>query len=227
MGCNFPDTKRRQARKSRSIAVGAHHKEPKSRYRITPDTIQNRTLDIIFHTPKLCKPILASDNSGMDCLDLIEYFPETDDPWPQQEELELFSFGTATEHLVTLIQKSQKSLRVLFEGNDARNWDRCFWLSTSFPALETVIFDDYIEFPVIPEDVSDDDSVGLTAGFEPIACNKRECRELVVSYSGPGICDALGILAKTVKLRPWWRGEERNMSIQRLRYLCRATRTVA
>lgn len=87
-----------------------------------------------------------------------------------------------------------------------------FWtLSASFPALETVIFDelrfgyDYVEFPVIPEGASDDDSVGLIAGFEPIEYYKWEgpCRESVVSYSGPGIHGALGTLARTVRIRPW------------------------
>lgn len=107
------------------------------------------------------------------------------------------------------------TLRVMTLATDQNQLRQMFLtLSTSFPALETVIFDElrsgwtrynYVEFPVIPEGASDDDSVGLIAGFEPIAYDKLEgqCRESVVSYSGPGIYDALGILAKTGKIRPW------------------------
>lgn len=89
MGSNSPYLKKLQASNSQCVAVGAHLEELKLRCRITPDTINDWTLDMIFHAPKLRKLILASDNVRFDCPDFIEHFSETDAPWPQLGELEL------------------------------------------------------------------------------------------------------------------------------------------
>ncbi|ODM15140.1 hypothetical protein SI65_09379 [Aspergillus cristatus] len=211
-----PDPQRLQVSdKDQFIAVGQHLEELKLIYTLEHGIVRDWTFNILLHAPNL--HMLHLKNHGLSgYTELIHRLASVDGPWSQLQELELESIPVSIEDLMVLLQRCRHSLRVLKINTmrmyaNVQDIKRMFQTLSSFPALESVSFDNFtlgvvrrdyfIHFPVVTENPFVDESQGTK--FEFASNNTRGWpRVFRVAYSGPKMDVALDILARTVDDAP-------------------------
>lgn len=208
-----PDPQRLQVSdKDQFIAVGQHLEELKLIYTLEHGIVRDWTSNILLHAPNL--HMLHLKNHGLSgCTEIIHRLASVDGPRSQLQEIELESIPVSIEDLMVLLQRCRHSLRVLKINIYANVQDikRMFQTLSSFPALESVSFDDFtlgvvrrdyfIHFPVVIGNPFVDELQG--AKFEFASNNTRGWpRVFRVAYSDPKMDVALDILAKTVDGAP-------------------------